>query len=162
MHSHAFSRNHQSHVDLRRLGRDAVVVVVLGLSATVVTASGRLFHGHGPEVTTVPEGSTVEAVSPVVEVHVGPVGVLAIVGGLDSSAVNTVSVVNERGEALIPSASSGAGVRFDDLPIGSYRVIASSVGPMVHDGDAVISSAVAVRSEPFALLAPGPVVVESR
>jgi hypothetical protein len=146
------------------VGRDAVVVAVLGLSATVVTASGRLFHGpdHGPEVTTVPEVSTVNAVSPVVEVRVGPVGVLATVGGLDSSAVCTVSVVNERGDALIPSTTSGTGVRFDDLPIGTYRIIASSEGPMVHDGDAVISSAVVVRSEPFALLAPGPVVVESR
>ena len=97
-----------------------------------------------------------------IEVRVGTLGVSAIVRGLDSYAVNTVSLESERGETVIAHLTTETGVRFDDVPIGSYRIVASSEGPIVHDADSAISSAVVVRSEPFALVTPGVVVVESR
>jgi hypothetical protein len=147
------------HVDLRHLGRDAVIAAEIGLSATVVTASGRT-TGRGSDVAVVQEAPTAINVPLAVEVHVGTLGALAIVRGLDSSAVNAVSLVNDDGETVTPLITE-TGFRFEDVSAGSYRVVVSSEGPIVHVGDAAISSEVVVRSAPFVLLTPGLVVVES-
>jgi len=148
------------HVDLRHLGRDAIIAAEIGLSATVVAASGRITV-RSPQVAVVQEAAPAVDVPLDVEIHVGTLGVFAVVRGLDSSAVNAVSLVNDRGESATPLTSE-SGFRFEDVPAGSYHVVVSSEGPILHVDDSAISSAVVVRSEPFALLASGLVVVESR
>jgi len=160
MHTHQPSHLHvpHPHVDLRHLGRDAIIAAELGLSATVVAASGRTTVRQ-PEVAVVHEAPTTVNIPLAVEVHVGTLGVLAIVRGLDPSATTTVSLVNDDGTSLTPVITE-SGLRFENVPAGDYHVVVSSEGPILHVGDAAVSSEVVVRSASFELLTTGVVVVE--
>jgi hypothetical protein len=162
MHAHPLPHIHlwHPHIDLRHLGRDALIATELGLSATVVTAGERTTM-RGSEAAVVQEAATTADVSLSVEVHVDTLGALAIIGGVDSSAVTAVSLVDEHGDQ-VPLLTTESGLRFEDVPAGSYRIVVSSEGPIVRVDGSVISSAVVVRSEPFVLLATGLVFVESR
>jgi hypothetical protein len=160
MHTHQPSHLHvpHPHVDLRHLGRDAIIAAEIGLSTTVVAASARTTDRQ-PEVAVVQEAPITVDVPLAVEVHVGTLGVLAIVRGLDSSATTTVALVNEDGTSLTPVITE-SGMRFENVPAASYHVVVSSEGPILHVGDAAISSEVIVRSASFELLTTGVVVVE--
>ncbi|MEO8693218.1 MAG: hypothetical protein ABI658_06855 [Acidimicrobiales bacterium] len=163
IHPHQHSHTHLQHplVDLRHLGRDAIIAAEIGLSATVVVASGKTTVRE-PEVAVVQQGPITVNVPLAVEVQVGTLGVVAIVRGLDSSAANTVSLVNDDGGEPVMPVLTESGLRFEDVPAGSYHVVVSSEGPILQVGNAAVSSEVIVRSTSFALLTPGNVVVESR
>ena len=166
MQSHALPHVHlpHPHIDLSRLARDAVIASLLGFTATAVTASERTLRPNvaGSETAVSQEAASDVNVALGVEVRVGSLGALAIVRGLDPSAANAVSLVNEQGESVVPRLATEFGFRFANVPAGSYRVVASSEGPITNVNGAVISSAIVVRSEPFALYASGLVVIESR
>ena len=162
MHSFAVSRNHLRHprIDLLALVRDVVIVVAVVLSAAAVTASERIAV-HGAESAGVEKSARVANAPLDVEVLVGALGASAIVHGLDLSALNTVSLMNEQGEAIVRSLAETA-LRFDDVPAGRYHILVSSEGPITHVEGATISSAIVVRSEAFSLATVGDVVLESR
>jgi hypothetical protein len=162
MYSFSNPRHHLQfpRIDLRSLVRDVVIVVAVGLSAAVVTASERTVV-QGAE--SAGEESAHVANEPLaVEVVVGAVGASAIVHGLDSSAVNTVSLVNGQGEAVVARSLTVSAIRFDDVPAGRYHIVVSSEGPITHVDSATISSAIVVRSDAFSLATVGDVVLEPR
>jgi hypothetical protein len=154
------------HIDLRRLGHDAVVAAEVGLVATVIVTGARLVHTvaeHGrPAVVEEVVASPDAATSLELEVHADTGGVHALVVGLDTSGVVTASLVGELGEPVRAHVLANTSVRFEDVPAGRYQIEVASVGPIVESGDSAISSAVTIRSDVFELLESGDLVVETR
>jgi hypothetical protein len=151
----------QPHIALRALGRNAAIVVAVALSAALVTASEQnavraskaAVAQEAPIAVNVPLG---------VEIRAGTRGATGIVRGLDPSAINAISIVNEQGEPIVTALTIESGLRFEDVPAGRYRIVVSSEGPVIAVDGSAISSAIVVRSELFSLVTGGVIVVESR
>ena len=152
------------HIDLRRIGRDALIAAEIGLTATAVVGSARTLatvsYGSTPPAAE-STAAVIEAVVPLgLDLRAGDAGVLATVHGLHPSGTATVDLVDAQGAAVFSRVVDDAVLRFEDVPAGRYRMEVTSIGPVEQAAGTAISSAAAVRSEPFQLEVAGTVIVE--
>jgi hypothetical protein len=159
---------HHVHLPLhglrpRRLGRDTAIAAAVALGALFIAVGAQAIHATSqraqPAVTT---KNAATASTPLnVDIRHGVGSVVATVRGLEPDATISIRIVDDHGVMVTGAVLDHDGVRFDNLPSGDYRIEVSSEGPVVQVNDALISSAVAVRSELFPLTAPSAILVQS-
>ena len=158
-HHHLSHVPHVPHLDLRAMGRDAVVAAEVALAAVVLTGSieghllGRSVEPEQP-AETAPPGGTVAAhvaaaaivdLTPAVTLAAGVDGIVAHVR-LPTGGSSRIDVVGADGVAVAAIEEGQLVVRIEHLAAGEYHLVVSHEGLVEHLADAAVSSAMVVRS----------------
>jgi hypothetical protein len=149
---------HVPHPDLRHLARDAAIAAEVAIASIVLTgsieaASHVSLHrstpvgsGSGAAVVQMNAGAPAPAVVAArIDLTDGAAGPVATVR-LPAGGEVTVRVLDASGVTV---ASLDGATREMVLVPGSYRLLASRVGPVETVGDTAIASSAVVRSELF-------------
>jgi hypothetical protein len=171
MHPHPHLPHHP-HVDLRALGRDAVIATEVVLAAVVLGGAieRHTFFGSSdasapalPSTSAAPVAAevasgTVVAAMPTIELVSGADGVAAR-AHLPAGGVGHVYLVAAGGETVGAAVADQPTLRFERLPAGEYHLVLEREGPIEQVPGAALSSSVAVRTPSFVVPVDGVVTV---
>ena len=176
MHAHAhvphWPHPHVPHVDLRTIGRDAVVAAEVAVAALLLGAAvdGRRLLGTpdtdpvagpaagAPAAVAIAGAVAAAVVIPTIEVHPTAAGVAAHVR-LPIGATATVALVDAAGTVVAETVLTGSGVVWSPTVTGAATLVLHVEGPVETTGDVAVSSAVVLRSGAFAMVPGGTVTV---
>lgn len=174
MHAHLHTPHlPHPHVDLRAIGRDAVVAAEVAVAALLLGAAvdGRHLIGRldadgaeraatgAPVAEAVAGAAATAVVIPTIEVHATSGGLEAHVR-LPIGAVSTIALVDATGAVLAETVLTGSGVVWAPTGTGTGTLVLHVEGPVEATGDVAVSSAVVLRSGAFAMAPGGTVTVQ--
>lgn len=176
MHAHAhlphLPHPHVPHVDLRAIGRDAVVAAEVAVAALLL---GAAVDGHrllgtpdtdpvagsaagAPAAEAIAGAVAAAVVIPTIEVHTTTGGLEAHVR-LPVGARSTIALVDASGAVVAETVLTGSGVVWSPTVTGAATLVLHVEGPVEATGDVAVSSAVVLRSAAFAMAPGGTVTV---